>query len=424
MALPLHRAPVAVGAHTQRSEGLDPYALSAEQIAALLKDEPPFRVRQVRQWLARGVADPAAMTDLPKALRERLNAVFPAAPRTLRHVTADGGLTHKVLLELADGEAIESVLLCYPRTGDRGVRASVSEPAGGDRRVRASVSEPAGGDRKKGRATVCISTQAGCAMGCPFCATGQAGLRRQLRTHEVVAQIAVIEQLLRSGAVVAGQVPSRVTNVVFMGMGEPLANLRVTTATLRWLVDRDGFGLSARNVTVSTIGLVPGIRRLMRLNLPITLAVSLHAPNDVLRDRLVPINRQHPLVELLGACDEYAATTRRRLTFEYVMIDGVNAHADRARELADLLAPRRAHVNLIPMNPTPGVAWVAPSVAAQRRFAAILAAAGLTATIRHNRGTNIDAACGQLYANYQMASGRRLTPSERALPDGEARPAP
>jgi 23S rRNA (adenine2503-C2)-methyltransferase len=261
-------------------------------------------------------------------------------------------------------------------------------------------------------------------MGCPFCATGQAGLRRQLRTHEVVAQIAVIERLLRNGAVTAGQVPSRVTNVVFMGMGEPLANLHVTTATLRWLVDRDGFGLSARNVTVSTIGLVPGIRRLMRLNLPITLAVSLHAPNDALRDQLVPINRQHPLVELLGACDDYAATTRRRLTFEYVMIDGVNAHVDHARELADLLAPRRAHVNLIPMNPTPGVAWVAPRVAAQRRFAAILEAAGLTATIRHNRGTNIDAACGQLYANYQMASGRRLTPSERPVPDGEARPAP
>jgi 23S rRNA (adenine2503-C2)-methyltransferase len=145
------------------------------------------------------------------------------------------------------------------------------------------------------------------------------------------------------------------------------------------------------------------------------LAVSLHAPNDELRDQLVPINRQHPLGDLLDACDEYAATTRRRLTFEYVMIDGVNASVDHARQLADLLAPRRAHVNLIPMNPTPAVAWVAPDVAAQRRFAGILEGAGLTATIRHNRGTNIDAACGQLYANYQVASGRRL-PAAAALP--------
>jgi len=418
MALPLHQAPVAMGADSQRPQRVDPYALSAEQLAALLSDEPSFRVRQVRQWLARGVADPAAMTDLPKRLRERLAAIFPTAPRTLSHVTADGGLTHKVLLELADGEAIESVLLCYPRG------ASSSEPAGGDRRVRASGSEPAGGDRRRARATVCISTQAGCAMGCPFCATGQAGLRRQLRTHEVVAQIGVVQQLLRNGAVAADHVPAHVTNVVFMGMGEPLANADVTTATLRWLVDRDGFGLSARNVTVSTIGLVPGIRRLMRLGLPITLAVSLHAPNDALRDQLVPINRQHPLAALLHACDEYVATTRRRLTFEYVMIDGVNAHADHARELAGLLAPRRAHINLIPMNPTPGIAWVAPSVAVQRRFAGILEAAGLTATIRHNRGTDIDAACGQLYANYQMASGRRLPSSSRPPPDGGARPIP
>jgi 23S rRNA (adenine2503-C2)-methyltransferase len=385
---------------------MDPFTLSPAELSALLGDEPQFRAGQVRRWLARGVADPTMMTDLPKALRARLAEVFPAAPRTLRHVTADGGLTHKVLLELDDGEAIESVLLCY-----RG------RAAGGDR----------GEGRRRARATVCISTQAGCAMGCPFCATGQAGLRRQLRTHEVVAQVAAVERLLREGAVTQDGVPDhfagpgatkravdqlrwprRITNVVFMGMGEPLANPNVTIATLRWLTDAEGFGLSARNVTVSTIGLVPAIRRLRELNLPITLAVSLHAPNDALRDRLVPINRRHPLAELLAACDAYVAATRRRLTFEYVMIDGVNTAREQARELADLLAPRRAHVNLIPMNPTPAVPWVAPGVAAQRRFAAILEAAGLTATIRHNRGTDIDAACGQLYANYQMASGRRL----------------
>jgi len=368
---------------------LDPFRMSDDELRELLAGEPAFRMRQVRRWLARGVADPAAMTDLPKALRARLVAVLPAAPATVRHVTADGGLTHKVLLQLEDGEAIESVLLCYPREGTR-----------------------------RGRATVCVSTQAGCAMGCPFCATGQAGLRRQLRTHEVVAQISAVEGLLRGGAVTAAGVPDHLTNVVFMGMGEPLANLDVTVATLQWLVGHDTFDLSARNVTVSTIGLVPAIRRLMHLELPITLAVSLHAPNDELRDHLVPINRQHPLTDLLAACDEYAAATRRRLTFEYVMIDGVNAAPGHARELADLLAPRRAHVNLIPMNPTPGIAWVAPAVAAQRRFAQILEASGLTATIRHNRGTDIDAACGQLYANYQLASGRRL-PSAGPVPAAE-----
>jgi 23S rRNA (adenine2503-C2)-methyltransferase len=367
------------------SASVDPFRLSDDELGALLAGEPAFRLRQVRQWLARGVADSAAMTDLPKTLRMHLTKVFPPAPRTLRHVTADGGLTHKVLLALEDGEAIESVLLCYPRNGSR-----------------------------RGRATVCISTQAGCAMGCPFCATGQAGLRRQLRTYEVIAQIAAVEGLLRNGAVTADGVPDHLTNVVFMGMGEPLANLDATVSTLEWLVGHETFDLSARNVTVSTIGLVPAIRRLLRLELPITLAVSLHAPNDELRDQLVPINRQHPLGDLLAACDEYAAATRRRLTFEYVMIDGVNTAPEHARQLADLIAPRRAHVNLIPMNPTPGIAWVAPPVTAQRRFAGILEASGLTATIRHNRGTDIDAACGQLYANYQMASGRRLPAAERS----------
>lgn len=372
---------------------LDPYLLPAAELDELLHGEPAFRSRQVRQWLTRGITDPRVMSDLPVPLRARLREHFPAAPTTLRHLTADGGLTQKVLLRLDDGEAIESVLLCYP-----------SGPA-----------------RSSGRATVCISTQAGCAMGCPFCATGQAGLRRQLRTDEVVAQIVAAQRLLRTGSAVAGGpgdprlrghpgdgVPDHVTNVVFMGMGEPLANSEVTLATLRWLTDRDGFGLSARGITVSTIGLVPGIRRLMREQLPITLAISLHAPNDELRDQLVPINRQHPLASLLDACDEYVAATRRRLTFEYVLIDGVNAAPQHASQLAALLSPRRAHVNLIPMNPTPAVPWVAPDVAAQRRFAGILTAAGLTATIRHNRGVGIEAACGQLYADYRANSGASL----------------
>ena len=378
---------------------IDPYRLPDGELDRLLDGQPAYRGRQLRRWLARGITDPRHMTDLPQALRDRLAETFPREPTTLRHVAADDGLTHKVLLGLGDGEAIESVLMCYP----------------------------ADGTRQRGRATVCISTQAGCAMGCPFCATGQAGLRRQLRTDEVVAQIIAVQRLLRDGAapggradgrtmVHAGGVPDHITNVVFMGMGEPLANTEVTLATLRWLLDRDGFNLSARSITLSTIGLVPGVRRLVHLEAPITLAVSLHAPTDELRDQLVPINRQHPLDELLAACDDHVAATGRRMTFEYVLIDGVNASPGHAHQLVELLAPRRAHVNLIPMNPTPAVPWVAPSVPAQRRFADILDRGGLAVTIRHNRGTTIDAACGQLYANYQVASGRRLPAAERVLP--------
>ena len=383
---------------------VDPYRMPPAALDDLLDGQPAFRTRQVLQWLARGVTDPAAMTDLPLALRDRLADRFPGTPSTLRHVTADGGLTHKVLLGLGDGEAIECVLLCYPAVG----RA----PAPGS---------AAAGRRGRGRATVCISTQAGCAMGCPFCATGQAGLRRQLRTDEVVAQITTVAGLLRDDDLRPAGVPDHLTNVVFMGMGEPLANLDVTIATVRWLTDRGGFDLSTRGVTVSTIGLVPGIRRLMALAVPITLAISLHAPNDELRDQLVPINRQHPLADLLEACDAYVDATGRRMTFEYVLIDGVNASPEHARELVALLRPRRAHVNLIPMNPTPAVPWTAPPVAAQRRFADICEHGGLTATIRHNRGTDIDAACGQLYANYEVASGRRLPAAERIPPLTSAR---
>ncbi|CAN5812734.1 23S rRNA (adenine(2503)-C(2))-methyltransferase RlmN [soil metagenome] len=393
---PPEQSPAAGGARARR----DPY-LAFDEIAQVLADHPAYRERQVRAWLARGITDPAQMTDLPLTLREQLADRLPSAPSTLRHVTADDGLTHKVLLGLTDAEAIESVLLCYPR----GAPAPNGRP-------------------RRGRATVCISTQAGCAMGCPFCATGQAGLRRQLRTDEVVAQIVAVQGLLRDPALRAPGVPDHVTNVVFMGMGEPLANTDVTVATVRWLIDPDGFGLSARGVTVSTIGLVPGIRRLQQLQAPITLAVSLHAPTDELRDQLVPVNRQHPLSALLAACDAYVAATGRRMTFEYVLIDGVNADVTHARQLVALLSPRRAHVNLIPMNPTPAVAWVAPSVTAQRRFAAVLDDGGVTATIRHNRGTNIDAACGQLYANYQVASGRRLPAAERVLPLAAPAPVP
>ncbi|MGH8906162.1 MAG: 23S rRNA (adenine(2503)-C(2))-methyltransferase RlmN [Egibacteraceae bacterium] len=353
-------------------------------LAALLGDAPAYRQRQVRAWLARGIDDPAAMTDLPRRLREQLAAQLPPPPQVRRVSEADGGLTRKVLLEYPDGQAVESVLMLYPRP----------QAVEGERRGHAA------------RATVCVSTQAGCAMGCPFCATGQIGFRRQLTMSEIVRQVTVMQRWLREEGAGLPRVPDHVTNVVFMGMGEPLANLEPTIAAVRWL--HDVFGLSARAITVSTIGLVPGIRRLMQLGLPITLAISLHAPDDALRNDLVPPNRQYPLDELMAVCREWLAATHRRLTFEYVLIDGVNAALAQAEALARLVAPLYAHVNLIPMNPTPAVGWRAPPVQAQRAFAKVLEDHGVPATIRHNRGTEIDAACGQLYASHALGSGRTL----------------
>ncbi|HUH08361.1 MAG TPA: 23S rRNA (adenine(2503)-C(2))-methyltransferase RlmN [Egibacteraceae bacterium] len=367
---------------------IDPYHLDDEGLAELLSGEPSFRARQIKDWLARGVDDPDAMTDLPAALRRRLSSALAPPPAILRRSSADSGLTHKVLLDFG-GEAVESVLMLYPaRRGS------------------------------KGRATVCVSTQAGCAMGCPFCATGQAGFRGQLDVGAVIRQVLVMQRLLAAGDLAVPGAPDHVTNVVFMGMGEPLANLDATIAAVRWLCGRDGagsgFNLSARAITVSTVGLTPGIRRLAELGLPITLAVSLHAPNDQLRDDLVPVNRQHPLSELMDACADYLAATGRRLTFEYVLIAEVNDAPEHARQLAALVRGLGAHVNLIPMNPTPGVGWRAPPPQRQRQFAAILDAAGVPATVRRNRGGEIDAACGQLYADYAMGSGRMLPAAKGA----------
>jgi 23S rRNA (adenine2503-C2)-methyltransferase len=368
---------------------IDPYDLGPDGLADLLADEPCYRRRQVEAWLTRGVDEPGQMTDLPLGLRERLAGAFGTLPVVVRHSTADDGRTHKVLLRYGDGEAIESVLMLYPKTGAANARA-----------------------------TVCISTQAGCAMACPFCATGQAGFRRQLTFGETVRQVTIMQRLLASGAIDVAGAPDHVTNVVFMGMGEPLANLDVTIRAVRWLAGRaewsTGFNLSARSITVSTVGLVPAIRRLIELRLPITLAVSLHAPNDELRDDLVPVNRQHRIASLLAACRDYRDATGRRLTFEYVMIDGVNTELGHARELAELVVGLGALVNLIPMNPTPAVPWHAPPVAQQRAFRDVLTRAGVAATIRANRGGDIDAACGQLYADYAVASGRMLPSAQDA----------
>jgi 23S rRNA (adenine2503-C2)-methyltransferase len=377
-----------------RDRGVDPYALDRDGLAALLADlgAPAYRARQVHAWLVRGVDDPHEMTDLPKELRGVLAQRFAAArPDLVAHQVADGGHTHKLLLRYPDGESIETVLMLYP-----------------------------------GRATVCISTQAGCAMGCPFCATGQAGFRRQLTAGEVVRQVVLCDAALRSGSIgVAGgaerseharrgnddlptDAPDHVTNVVFMGMGEPLANLPATLATVRWLHDPEGFRLSARGITVSTVGLVPGIDKLAEVGLPVTLAVSLHAATDELRDELVPVNRSHPLAELEDAVRRYRDRTGRRVSIEWCLIGDVNDDAHQADRLAAIARRLRAHINVIPMNPTPGVRWKEPTARATRAFIDRLEQRGANVTLRDTRGRDADAACGQLLANYTLGTGSML----------------
>lgn len=363
-------------AHTS----IDPYNLDRAELTALLTDlkQPAYRARQVLAWLVRGVDDPAAMTDLPASLREQLADRFEGArPELVEHRVADDGRTHKLLLRHGDGEAVETVLMLYP-----------------------------------GRATVCVSTQAGCAMGCPFCATGQAGLRRQLTTGEVVRQVVLADAALRTGALAGVDLPrgapDHVTNVVYMGMGEPLANLSATLASVRWLHDPEGFNLSARSITVSTVGLVPGIDRLIELGLPLTLAVSLHAATDDLRDELVPINTVHPLAAVEQAMVRWRNATGRRVSIEWCLIGDVNDSQDQAQRLAAIARRAKAHVNVIPMNPTPGVRWREPSRSRIDAFVATVERAGVAVTLRDTRGRDADAACGQLLASYTLGAGSRL----------------
>jgi 23S rRNA (adenine2503-C2)-methyltransferase len=335
------------------------YDLTREDLAVLLDGEPAYRVRQVWDGLYRRVADPADLTDLPAALRARLVAEPACAwGLALEHESvSDGGDTVKWLWSLPDGNQIETVLMHY----------------------------------RDGRSTVCVSTQAGCAMACGFCATGQAGFERHLSTGEIVEQVA--------RAMVAAR-PRRVSNVVFMGMGEPLANYDAVWGAVQRL--HDDVGISARHLTVSTVGIVPGIRRLATEDLPVNLAVSLHAADDELRDRLVPVNRRYPLDMLLEACAEYLEAKGRRLSFEWALIDGVNDRAVDAARLAERARPLGAHVNLIPLNPTPG--WPTRGTRAEgvRRFRDRLVELGVNATVRRNRGTDIDAACGQLRATVTL----------------------
>ncbi len=342
----------------------------AEAVAEL--GHPSFRARQLStHYFGRLVADPGAMTDLPAAARGELGAAL--LPTLLTPVStrqADGGATVKTLWRLFDGALVESVLMRY-----------------------------------RDRVTLCVSSQAGCGMNCPFCATGQAGLTRNMSTAEIVEQVASAARSLRDGEVAGGAVeaPLRVSNVVFMGMGEALANYRSAVAAIRRLVDPapDGLGMSARGVTMSTVGLVPAIDRLAAEGIPVTLALSLHAPDDELRDELVPVNTRWKVGEALDAARRYFETTGRRVSIEYALIRDVNDQAWRADLLGAELNRRGrgwVHVNPIPLNPTPGSRWTASDPGVEAEFVRRLRARGVPTTVRDTRGQDIDGACGQLAA--------------------------
>ena len=314
------------------------------------------------------------MTDLPRTSRAALaGALLPPLLTAERELSCDDGTTRKTLWRGFDGALVESVLMRYPD-----------------------------------RVTMCVSSQAGCGMACPFCATGQAGLTRNLSTAEIVAQVVAGARALADGQIPDGPArvsgdppkPPRVSNVVFMGMGEPLANYANVVAAVRRITDPvpAGMGISQRSVTVSTVGLVPAIKKLTAEDLSVTLAVSLHAPDDELRDTLVPVNRRWKVAEVLDAAWDYAAVTGRRVSIEYALIRDINDQAWRADLLGSLLAGHLVHVNLIPLNPTPGSKWTASRPAAQREFVRRLESHGVPVTVRDTRGREIDGACGQLAA--------------------------
>jgi 23S rRNA (adenine2503-C2)-methyltransferase len=321
---------------------------------------PRFRAQQLsRHYFSRFTSDAADMTDLPAADRDAVvRAVLPSLLTEVRRLDADHGATVKTLWRLFDGSLVESVLMHY-----------------------------------SDRTTLCLSSQAGCGMACPFCATGQQGLTRNLSAAEIV------DQVVRASAATG----RRVSNVVFMGMGEPLANYGAVSTALRRMTDPapEGLGISARNITVSTVGLVPAVQRLAAEGLPVTLAVSLHTPDDELRDELVPINTRHKVGELLDAARHYFEVTGRRVSIEYALIRDVNDQAWRAALLAKELNRRGrgwVHVNPIPLNPTPGSRWTASDPRVEHEFVRTLRDAGIPTTVRDTRGRDIDGACGQLAA--------------------------
>ena len=331
---------------------------------------PAFRARQLStHYFSRLVGSPEEMTDLPAADRERLvEGLLPSLITPVRTLEADRGATRKTLWRLFDGALVESVLMRYP-----------------------------------GRVTMCVSSQAGCGMACPFCATGQGGLTRNMSTAEIIEQVVAGARALAREEIPGG--PGRVSNVVFMGMGEPLANYKAVIGAVRRMTDPtpDGLGMSARGITVSTVGLVPRINQLAEEGIPVTLALSLHAPDDELRDEIVPVNTRWKVREAVEAAWNYAHVTKRRVSIEYAMMRGINDQAWRADLLADVLLSYGdwgwVHVNLIPLNPTPGSKWTASDPADEREFVRRLTARGVPTTVRDTRGRDIDGACGQLAAH-------------------------
>ncbi len=340
----------------------------AEKMAEL--GLPGFRAKQLgTHYFQHGTSDPERMTDLPAAGRAELVAgLLPTLLTEVRRLKTDDGDTIKLLWRLHDGALVESVLMRYP-----------------------------------GRITLCVSSQAGCGMNCPFCATGQAGLTRNMSAAEIVEQVVRANALIRSGELgEAEHDDERVTNIVFMGMGEPLANYARVMQAIRVMTDKKaGLGMSARGITVSTVGLAPAIRKLSAEGIPVTFALSLHAPDDELRDEMIPVNSRWKVDEVIDAARGYFDATGRRVSIEYALIRDMNDHPWRADLLADKLNARGrgwVHVNPIPLNPTPGSVWDASPKSAQREFVRRLNDAGIPTTLRDTRGKEIDGACGQLVA--------------------------
>jgi 23S rRNA (adenine2503-C2)-methyltransferase len=333
-------------------------ALSAAELEAWLAehDAPAYRRRQIWSRLARGAADFDAMRDVPKPLRAALQEEFRITSlKPIATSQADNGLTTKTLFELDGGHSVEAVVMRYAD-----------------------------------RSTLCISSQAGCPIGCPFCATGKFPFGRNLKAHEI------LEQALDAERILAAE-DRRLSHVVFMGMGEPMANYRAVVESVRRIADSDLLGISPRRIVVSTSGLIPRIEQLSEERIPVTLAISLHAARDELRDVLVPINRKYPVHDLVGAAQSYAGKTGRRVSYEWVMLAGVNDTERDANELGALLKGKLAHVNLIPFNPVEGTPYHAPDRRSIRVFKESLESRGLNVTVRDTRGREADAACGQLH---------------------------
>lgn len=352
----------------QSAEKVSLLDFSLEEVGAAVAEmgQPAYRARQIWEWVYKRYAVSFdEMANLPKALREKLAQRFtlnPLGPAT-RLLSQDRD-TQKVLFRLADGQTIETVLMLYDK-----------------------------------RRTLCISSQAGCAMGCTFCATAQGGLARNLTAGEIVAQVLYFARYLADPTAepeMDVERPAGVTNIVLMGMGEPMHNYRNVWTALRRLTDGDSFGLGARHITLSTVGLVPMIDRMADEGLQIALAVSLHAPNDELRSSLVPINSRYPVADLLAAVQRYIDKTHRRVTFEYALMRGINDSPELAAELADKLSPLLCHVNVIPLNPIPDSPFQPTSDEDTERFVEILRGRGVPATVRLRRGIEINAGCGQL----------------------------